>query len=71
MVAKDNGRVLIPVRYADRPGMVTQMFESAHRLGLEQWEVRSKSEGFDVPRAIAADLFPSLFPEEIPLEAPR
>lgn len=64
MVAKDNGRVLIPVAHRDRSAMVTQMFESAARLGVERYEVRSKSEGFEVPRAIAADLFPSLFPEE-------
>ena len=57
-------RVLIPVPQRYRGEMVNQMFESAGRLGIERYEVASKSEGFEVPRAIAADLFPSLFPEE-------
>lgn len=60
---KDNGRILIPVLMADRSAMVTQMFESAARLGIPRHEVRSKSEGFEVPRAIAADLFSDLYPE--------
>jgi hypothetical protein len=64
MVARDNGRVLIVTRMKDRSEMVTEMFAAAERLGIHRWEIRSKSEGFDVPRPIASALFPSLFPEE-------
>lgn len=56
--------VILPVRQRDRSAMATQMLEAAARLGIEPWRVRTVSEGFKVPYAVAADLFPSLFTEE-------
>lgn len=56
--------VIMPVRQSDRGAMATQLLDAAARLGVETWRVRTVSEGFKVPHAVAADLFPSLFPEE-------
>lgn len=56
--------VILPVRQRDRGAMATQLLEAAERLGVEAWRIRTVSEGFKVPHAVAADLFPSLFPKE-------
>lgn len=64
MAGKWNGRIILPVLQADRTAMVNQMFAAAEQLGIERWQIRSISEGFDVPREIAAYLFPSLFTQE-------
>jgi hypothetical protein len=59
----DPTRVFIPVRHADRSEMVVQLFAAAEELDVPRAQVRSKSGGFEVPRAIAVHLFPSLYPE--------
>lgn len=47
---------------SDWAAMVEQLFASAARVGEPQTAVRTTSEGFWVPEAIARDLFPSRFP---------
>lgn len=56
-------RVIIPVRHADRSEMVGELFAAAELLGVERHEIRSVSEGFNVPRAVAHYLFPSTIPQ--------
>jgi hypothetical protein len=56
-------RVIIPVKVADRSEMVNQMFDAATALGVERHEIRTASEGFNVPRAVAHYLFPSTIPQ--------
>lgn len=63
MTAELTPRVIIPVRHADRSDMVGQMFDAATALGVERHEIRSVSEGFNVPRAVAHYLFPSTIPQ--------
>lgn len=46
---------------SDWAAMVKQLFASAARVGEPQTAVRTTSEGFWVPEAIARDLFPSRF----------
>lgn len=55
--------MIINVRQADRTDMVTQLFEAATALGVERYEIRTASEGFNIPRAVAHFLFPSTIPQ--------
>lgn len=61
---KPNGRVILHVLHADRTEMVNQLFTTAAYLGIPRHEIRSATEGFNVPRAVAAWLFPSLYPDQ-------
>lgn len=56
-------RVLIAVRVADRSEMVNQLFDAAAALGVERYEIRTTSEGFNIPRPVAHYLFPSTIPQ--------
>lgn len=56
--------VHLDVPMHDRGLMVSALFDACSRLGYAQTTVRSTSEGFWVPREIAADLFPSTYREE-------
>jgi hypothetical protein len=53
--------IVLPVRARDMGAMATQLLDAADRLGVPRWRIRTQSEGFKVPREVAADLFPSLF----------
>lgn len=53
--------IVLPTRSGDLSAMATRLLEAAERVGEDRWSVRTVSEGFKVPRAVAADLFPSLF----------
>lgn len=57
-------RVLLQVRHADRSDMVNQLFTAAAYLQIPRQEIRSATEGFNVPKAVAAWLFPSLYPDQ-------
>lgn len=56
-------RVIIPVRHADRPEMVNELFAAAELLDVDRHEIRSVTEGFNIPRAVAHFLFPSTIPQ--------
>lgn len=62
MTAELTPRVIIPVLQADRSEMVNELFAAAELLGLERYEIRTASEGFNVPRSVAHFLFPSTIP---------
>lgn len=63
MTAALTPRVIIPVKTADRSAMVNQMFAAAATLGVERYEIRTASEGFNIPRPVAHYLFPSTIPQ--------
>lgn len=54
---------MIAVRVADRSEMVNQLFEAATALGVERHEIRTTSEGFNIPRPVGHFLFPSTIPQ--------
>lgn len=56
--------IVLPVQQKDRSDMATQILAAGDELGLERYQLRTVSEGFRVPRAVAAHLFPSLFPND-------
>lgn len=62
--------VLIDITVHARGQMATKLLEAAEELGLSPYAIKSTSEGFRVPTAVHAHLFPSQYGETKPVDSP-